>query len=69
MSLVYVDLEISLTPRACEVLSEILFTNTEIGFDGSASSELRSLAAELVARARNVQHFRKVEEKTPDWLA
>jgi hypothetical protein len=69
VSLVYVDLEISLSPRACEVLSEILFTQLRPGFDGSANSELRTLAAELAARARNVQHFRRVEQPpATDWL-
>jgi hypothetical protein len=68
VSLVYVDLEISLTPRACEVLSEILFTNTDIGFDGSASSELRTFAAYAAACARNVPHYRHVEKPAEDWL-
>jgi len=68
VSLVYVDLEVSLTPRACEVLAEILFTNTDIGFDGEASSELRTLAAYAAACARNVSHYRRVEEPAKDWL-
>lgn len=69
MSLVYVDLEISLTPRACEMLAEVLFAGVPRTDGGDAESELLSMAALCAARARNVQHFRKVEEQTPDWLA
>lgn len=68
MSLVYVDLEISLTPRACEMLAEILHASVPNVFDGSVESELKTLAAELSARARNVHHFRRVEQPAVDWL-